>query len=268
MARVDASMTNINAITSAEYINHHLLHWQMQVPGTTSTFWRVNVDTLLISWALGVFFLIMFYLAARKTHEGEPSRFINFVELVVETVDGFVKEVFHVENYLIGPLALTIFFWIFTMNLMDLLPIDFLPRTLGTAGVEHFKAVPTADPMATFAMSLTVFALIIYYNFKSKGFVNLGKEILSKPFGWYLLPFNVAFRLLEECVKPFSLALRLFGNMFAGELIFILIAVMPWWIQWFPGGIWAIFHILIITIQAFVFMMLTIVYLAMAHDTH
>ncbi len=153
------------------------------------------------------------------------------------------------------------------MNVMDLLPVDLLPRALGLAGVTHFKSVPTADPNATFAMSLSVFALIVFYNIAMKGW-HLGIEVLTKPFGPWMFPVNVLFRLIEELVKPLSLALRLFGNMFAGELIFILIAILPWWSQWLPGGIWAIFHILIITIQAFIFMMLTIVYLSMAHDTH
>ena len=134
-------------------------------------------------------------------------------------------------------------------------------------GVPYFKNVPTADPNATFAMSLTVFFLIIFYNVKIKKF-HLTKEVLTVPFGPYLFPLNIVFRLIEECVKPLSLALRLFGNMFAGELVFILIALLPWWAQGLPGGIWAIFHILVITLQAFIFMMLTVVYLSMAHDTH
>jgi F-type H+-transporting ATPase subunit a len=153
------------------------------------------------------------------------------------------------------------------MNVMDLLPIDLLPRILEFFGVKHFKSVPTADPNMAFAMSLSVFGLIIFYNVRMKGW-GLVKEVLTQPFGAYLFPLNVAFRLIEEFVKPLSLALRLFGNMFAGELVFILIALLPWWAQWVPGGIWSIFHILIITIQAFIFMMLTIVYLSMAHETH
>ena len=153
------------------------------------------------------------------------------------------------------------------MNAMDLLPVDFLPRLLGLFGVPYFKAVPTADPNATFAMSISVFLLIIIFNLKAKKH-RLLKEMLTFPFGPYLFPINLAFRLVEECVKPLSLALRLFGNMFAGELIFILIAIMPWWIQWGPGAIWAIFHILVISLQAFLFMMLTIIYLSMAHEGH
>lgn len=258
-------------MTTADYIQHHLQHWQLNlktfVVGPDSSFWVLNLDTLAVSISVGLLFLGFFYYIARRAAAGIPSKTQNFLETAMETVDSFAKDVFHGENPLIGPLALTIFFWVFLMNFMDLIPIDVLPRILGPFGVGHFKAVPTADPMMTFALSITVFILIIYYNFKAKGRLLL-KEILSKPFGWYLMPINIVFRVLEEGVKPLSLSLRLFGNMFAGELIFILIAIMPWWIQWAPGGIWGIFHILIITIQAFIFMMLTIVYLSMAHETH
>ena len=167
----------------------------------------------------------------------------------------------------IPSIALTIFLWIFSMNLMDLLPVDLVPRLLHPFGIDHFKVVPSADPNATFAMSLTVFALIIFFNIKAKKH-RLFKELLTFPFGPYLFPINIAFRIVEECVKPLTLSLRLFGNMFAGELIFILIAILPWWAQWPPGGIWAVFHILVITLQAFLFMMLTVIYLSMAHDAH
>ncbi len=266
-------MSTKATITSAEYIQHHLQHLQLNLStwkiGPSHSFWTLNLDTMGVSIILGVLFLTLFYIMARRAHTGVPTGWLNFVEAMLEQVDGMVKEVFHGgENKLIGPLALTIFVWVFLMNFMDLIPVDLVPRIMAFFGAPHFKAVPTADPMATFGMSITVFLLIIFYNFKAKGIPKLGKEILSKPFGWYLMPINIAFRILEELVKPLSLALRLFGNLFAGELIFILVAIMPWWIQWLPGGIWAIFHILIITIQAFIFMMLTIVYLSMAHETH
>ena len=259
-------------ISTAEYINHHLSHWQLNLKtmqiGPSSGFWVLNLDTLVVSIGLGVIFLAIFYSIAKKAQAGIPSSAVNFVELCLETVNGFVKESFHGESKLIGPLALTIFIWVFLMNFMDLLPVDLLPRLFSFAGVEHFKAVPTADPTLTFGMSIVVFILILFYNIKGKGFGGWGKEILSRPFGWWLLPVNVVFRILEDGVKPLSLSLRLFGNLFAGELIFILIAIMPWWIQWAPGSIWAIFHILIIAVQAFIFMMLTIVYLNMAQETH
>ena len=154
------------------------------------------------------------------------------------------------------------------MNFMDLVPVDLFPKLLSYLGVQDFRCVPTADAMITFGLSLPVFFLIIIYNLRAKGFKGLGKEILVSPFGAWLFPINIVFRLLEECVKPLSLSLRLFGNLFAGELIFILIALLPWWIQWTVGSAWAIFHILIITIQSFIFMMLTIVYLTMAQENH
>jgi len=262
----------MNTISTAEYIDHHLHHWQinlhtMQI-GPTTGFWVLNLDTLAVSIGLGVLFLTFFYRVARKAQAGIPSASLNFAELCLETVNGFVKESFHCESKLVGPLALTIFIWVFLMNFMDLLPVDLLPRLLSLAGVDHFKAVPTADPTLTFGMSLVVFLLILFYNAKAKGFLGWGREILFRPFGWWFLPFNVALRILEDCVKPLSLSLRLFGNLFAGELIFILIAIMPWWIQWAPGSIWAIFHILIIAVQAFIFMMLTIVYLNIAQESH
>lgn len=265
-------MSTQSGITPAEYIQHHLQHLQFNVKtfefSPSSSFWVLNLDTFAVSIVLGVLFLSLFYIVVKKAEVGTPGRWQNFVEMAIEMIDGTIKEVFHKENRLIGPLALTIFFWVFLMNFMDLIPVDLLPRIMELFGISHFKAVPTADPTQTFAMSLTVFILIIYYNIKSKGFIRLGKEILSRPFGWYVIPFNILFRILEEGVKPLSLALRLFGNLFAGELIFVLVATMPWWMQWIPGGLWAIFHILIITIQAFIFMMLTIVYIGIAHDTH
>ena len=265
---------NKAALTPSEYIQHHLQHLQFDFHTMSFThgangFWVLNVDTLLVSILLGVLALGFMYRVGQRAQAGIPSAVQNFVEWAVETVENLSKEAFHGDNPMIAPLALTIFLWVFLMNFMDLLPVDIIPRALAAFGVEHFKVVPTADLGLTFALSLTVFMMIIYYNFKAKGPKKLAVEILSRPFGWWLLPVNVFFRLVEEIAKPLSLSLRLFGNMFAGELIFVLIAALiPFWFQWFPGGIWAIFHILIITIQAFIFMMLTVVYLSMAHDTH
>jgi F-type H+-transporting ATPase subunit a len=267
-------MSGATTITSAEYIQHHLHYLlfnlkTMSFVQEQTTFWTINVGTMVISFILGLIFVGLFYAAARVVTSDTPNGLQNFVEWAVESVDGVVKETFHFENRLIGPLALTIFAWIFLMNFMDLLPVDLLPRIAGLFGIHYLRAVPTADPNMTFALSISVFVMIIFYNFKMKGAVGLAKEVLTKPFGPWLFPINVIFRLVEEIVKPMSLSLRLFGNLFAGELVFILIAaLLPWWAQWFPGGIWAIFHILIILIQAFIFMMLTIVYIGMAHDTH
>ena len=258
-------------ITDAEYVQHHMQNWQLNLHNFTignGGFWTLNLDTIIVAFVLGVLFLSLFYWVARSPHAGVPGKLQNFVELAVEKVDSTVKESFHGNTGFIAPLALTIFVWVFLMNFMDLVPVDLLPRLLALVGVHHFRAVPTADAMQTFAMSISVFILIIFYNLKAKGGIGLTKEMLSRPFGWYLFPINVIFRFIDECVKPMSLALRLFGNLFAGELIFILIAMLPWWMQFTLGVVWTVFHILIITIQAFIFMMLTIVYLGMAQETH
>lgn len=257
-------------ITTADYIEHHLNHLTLDLTSWSlggKGFWSINIDTMAVSIVSAILvFGLLRYVAARMT-EGVPGRLQNFVEIVLDFVQRSVNESYHGKSKLIAPLALTIFIWVFVMNAMDLLPVDLLPLILSFFGVPHFKSVPTADPNMTFALSLSIFFLIVFYSIAVKGWY-LGKELLVSPFGKWLFPFNITFRLIEEFVKPFSLALRLFGNMFAGELIFILIAVLPWWSQWLPGSIWAIFHILIISIQAFIFMMLTIVYLSMAHDKH
>jgi F-type H+-transporting ATPase subunit a len=266
-------MSTTTALTPAEYVQHHLTFLQLNLKTgkigiDQHGFWVLNIDSLFMAILLGVIFLGVFYWVARKATSGVPGKFQCFIEMIVEFVDKSVEEAFHAPSRLIGPLAMTIFIWVFLMNLIDLIPVDLIPKLMGYAGLSHFRAVPTADLNMTLGMSITVFFLIIVYNFKGKGAKGFGKEILTKPFGAKAMPLNVIFRLLEDCVKPISLSLRLYGNLFAGELIFILIALMPWWIQWPFGGIWAIFHILIIVIQAFIFMMLTIVYLSMAYHEH
>ena len=263
-------MSEAGVITPGQYIQHHLEHLTLNLKtlsiGEGGGFWTLNLDTMIVSILIGI--LLIGTMRWVATHMTEiPGRLQSIVEVIFEFVSNSVSEIFHHKSTFVPSLALTIFVWVFAMNAMDLLPVDFLPKVLGYFGVEHFKSVPTADPNATFAMSFTIFFLIIFFNIKAKR-GHFVKEMLTFPFGPYLFPVNIAFRLIEECVKPISLALRLFGNMFAGELIFILIAVMPWWVQWPPGGIWAVFHILVITLQAFLFMMLTIIYIGMAHDTH
>jgi len=256
---------------TAEYVQHHLTHLPLNLNNFTLSnngFWTLNLDTFAVSFLLGFLFLFLFRWVAHRVSHGVPGKLQNFVEMLIEFVDKTVRESFHGRSVLIAPLALTIFIWIFLMNFMDLLPVDLLPALLKPTGAHYFRSVPTADPNATFGMSLAVFGLILYFNFKIKGSKGVGKELLTVPFGPYLFPLNIFFRLLEELVRPISLSLRLFGNLFAGELIFILVALLPWWIQWTVGGVWAIFHILIILIQAFIFMMLTIVYLSMAHESH
>jgi F-type H+-transporting ATPase subunit a len=258
-------------VTEAKYVEHHMHFLQLNLHDFTFSdggFWTLNLDTISIAFILGFLFLGLFYLVSRKVTSGVPSKLQSLVESAVEKVDESVKESFHGDRTFMAPLALTIFIWIFLMNFMDLVPVDLIPRIMGFFGAKYFRAVPTADISQTFAMSITVFVILIFYNFRSKGIVGLTKEILSRPFGWYLFPINVVFRFIDELVKPMSLALRLFGNLFAGELIFILIAMLPWWQQFTLGVVWTLFHILIITIQAFIFMMLTIVYLSMAQEAH
>lgn len=250
-------------LTQSGYITHHLtnLTWG-------EGFWTINLDTLIISWILGIFFCWTFYKAARKATAGTPSMLQNLVEVLVDFVYQQVKDIYHGKSEWVAPLALTIFVWVFLMNLMDLLPVDLLPFLASHAGVSHLKVVPTADPNLTLGLSITVFLMTLYYNIKNKGFLGLGKEILTSPFGPWFFPFNLLLRIVDELAKPISLGLRLFGNLYAGELIFILIALLPWWAQWPLGWVWAVFHILIIVLQAFIFMMLTLIYIGQAHEAH
>ncbi len=251
--------------TTSEYIQHHLTNLH-----AGEGFWTFHLDTLLVSLVMGLIVFGTMWLAARKATAGVPGRMQNFVEMVVDMVHSQVKDTFHGDSKLIAPLALTIFVWIFALNALDVVPVDFLPLVASWFGVSHLKVVATTDLNATFAMSISVFFLIYFYSFKIKGFKGFGKEILFAPFGKnpLLIPVNVLFRVVEDIAKPISLALRLFGNMYAGEMVFILIALLPWYLQWTLGAPWAIFHLLIITLQAFVFMMLTVVYLSMAHESH
>lgn len=250
-------------LTATSYIQHHLQHWTVG-----SGFWTLNLDTLMISWLTGLTFLILFRVVAKRATVEAPGKLQGFVEWMYEFAETQVKETFHGRSALIAPLALTIFVWVFIMNLMDLLPVD-VPGVLASfLGINYFKVVPTTDPNLTLGMSISVFGLILFYGFYIKGAKGFVKEIACKPFGPKLFPVNIMFRVVEDLAKPVSLGLRLFGNLYAGELIFILIALLPWWIQWPLGLPWAIFHILVITIQAFVFMILTIVYLSLATEEH
>jgi F-type H+-transporting ATPase subunit a len=251
-------MSSNAAPTASEYIIHHLTHFTVG-----NGFWAVHVDTIIVSVLLGVIVFGGFYFAAKSATSGVPGKWQNFVEFLMEFVDSQVKVMFHGRSDLIAPLALTIFVLVFVMNAMDLLPIDIL----STFGV-HGKIVPTTDPNTTFAMSITVFLLTFYYSFKVKGAGGFANEVVSAPFGKALAPVNIVFRIIEDVSKPLSLSLRLFGNMYAGEMVFILIALLPFWIQPALSWPWAVFHVLIITLQAYIFMMLTIVYLSMAHETH
>ncbi len=245
------------------YIVHHLTALK-----AGEGFWSFNLDTLFFSAALGFLFVFFFRKAAENATSGVPGPLQNFVEMIVEFVDAQVKDSFHGRSALIAPLALTIFCWVFLMNAMDLLPVDLLPAIAQLFGIEYLRVVPSTDLNGTFAMSISVFFLIIFYSIKVKGPIGFAKEMLLTPFGPWMIPFNLLLKLVEELAKPISLGLRLFGNMYAGELIFILIALLPWWVQPALSFPWAVFHILIITLQAFIFMVLTVVYLSLAHEDH
>lgn len=272
------SETVHHAQTPTEYIQHHLTFAKANLGS------GFHMDTFWVALALGLLFVGVFAYVARKATPGVPGRLQNFVELIVEMVDGQVKDTFHAKSKVIGPLALTIFCWVFLMNAMDFLPVDLLPSIAQWIGVTFFhveahdvflRVVPTADVNQTFAMSLTVMLMIIGFSIASKGLFGWIKELFTAPFHAetplmiiLLAPANLAMQIVELVAKPISLALRLFGNMYAGELIFILIALLPWWVNWVLGTPWAIFHILVVTLQAFVFMMLTIVYLSLAVEDH
>jgi len=237
-------------------------------------FWAVHVDTMFFSILLGGLFLWLFKKVADNVSSGEPGAAQNFVEWIVDFVEENVRGSFSGKNPMVAPLALTIFVWIFLMNLMDLIPVDLIPWLAGHLGVHYLRVVPTTDPNATFGMSLMVFILMLYYSFKIKGVGGFLGELTLQPFGKWGLPANLLLEGINLLSKPVSLSLRLFGNMYAGEMIFILIALMygPGIVLSVVGGLsqmaWAIFHILIVTLQAFIFMVLTIVYLDMAHQEH
>lgn len=278
--------THEGPANATEYIVHHLTNLHLG-----EGFWNLHLDSIFYAVTLGILFAGSFWFAARRATAGVPGRWQNFVELMVEFVDTQVRDSFHGSSKLIAPLALTIFCWIFLMNFMDLVPVDLLPEIGVAMGIEYMKVVPTTDLNITFGMSISVFLLMIFYSIKIKGVGGFAKELFFHPFGKWMLPFNFLLKLVEEIAKPVSLALRLFGNLYAGELIFILIALFTLSagghtltetlsnvaspdtiayliIQVILGLIWALFHILIITLQAFIFMMLTIVYLSMAHEEH
>ena len=292
------------ALTSTGYIKHHLQNWTYGLNPETNEwgfahsaaeakamgFWAIHVDTMLWSIVLGLIFLFFFRKAAASATAGQPGGLQNFVEWIMEFIDESVRGSFNGKNPLVAPMALTIFVWIWLMNLMDLVPVDWIPSLAMWVGSNffgmdphhvYFKVVSTTDPNATIGMSLSVFALMLYYSVKNKGFGGFAAELTLHPFESknfiikvLFIPVNFFLEFVSLIAKPVSLALRLFGNMYAGEMIFILIAIM------FSAGIamgifggllqlgWAIFHILIITLQAFIFMTLTIVYMDMAHSDH
>lgn len=252
-------------LTAQQYIAHHLQHCRIG-----SGFWALHIDSLCFSVGLGVLFLWLFYKTAIKATSAVPGRWQCAIEMVVDFVNQSVEEVFQSKDRLIAPLSLTIFVWIFLMNAMDLLPIDLLPAVAQRAGMEHLRVVPSADVNITLSLSMGVFFLILFYSVRMQGMRGTLRSLTLHPFNhWLFIPINLLLETLSLLAKPLSLGLRLFGNMYAGELIFILIsALLPWWAQWVFSVPWAIFHIVVIALQAFIFMVLTIVYLAMAGEGH
>ena len=327
-------MATEGAHDTSGYILHHLTYLQLdmrtwKITEEATGFWVLNLDSVVFSLVLAVIFLAMFRIAARKATNGVPGKWQNFIELCVESVDSQVKDAYHHGASFVAPMALLIGFWVFFMNFMDLLPIDLLPMTAHGIGVEHLRVVPSADPNIALGMSLTVFLIAFGYSFVAKGLKGVGAEFLFHPFGKWMLPVNFLLKCVEELAKPVSLGLRLFGNMYAGEIIFILLACFTlsaptkatslisvcvafavlalivylgargrgrWmrlgvpaalvagiflcsfmgWQVTFAGAFWqillaacwTIFHVLIISLQAYIFMVLTVVYMSMAADHH
>lgn len=287
--------------TAAEYIKHHLQNltygqhadgsWGLAQSGMEAKemgFMSINVDTMFWSTFLGILFLWIFRRAAKNATADTPSGLQNFIEMIIEFVDGSVKGAFSGRNPLVAPMALTLFIWVFLINFMDLIPVDWLPLAATWIGSTffgmdphhvYFKVVPSTDPNATFGMALSVFMITIYFSFKIKGAIGFASELTMHPFSsnnkllqLVFIPINFMLEFVALLAKPLSLSLRLYGNMFAGEMIFILIALMyggGWAVGIFGGFLqlgWAIFHILIITLQAYIFMTLTIVYMDLAHQ--
>jgi F-type H+-transporting ATPase subunit a len=286
--------------TVSEYITHHLTNltfgklpngyeradgtfigadgaWVIAHGGEEASamgFYAIHLDSMLWSIGLGILFCWVFRRVAKKAETGVPSGMVNAVEMICEFVDNTVRDTFHGHNKMIAPLGLTVFVWVLLMNLMDLIPVDLFPEIFMLLGVEYQKIVPSTDPNITLGMAVGVFILMLYYSIKIKGF-GFVKELTMTPFNhWAFIPVNLFMEIVGLLAKPFSLGLRLFGNLYAGEMIFILIAALfsagvAWMV---PAGLlqmgWAIFHLLIIPLQAFIFMVLTIVYLSMAHEDH
>ncbi len=286
--------TGHEALTASSYIKHHLqnLTYGQHPDGTWGIahgveearemgFWAIHLDTMFFSIALGLLFIVTFRMVARQATSGVPGGWQNFVEWVIEFIDSMVQDGFSGKNNLVAPIALTLFVWILLLNLMDLVPVDWIPLITAWLGIPYMKIVPSNDPNATFGMSLSVFALVLYYSIKMKGVRGFAAELSLQPFSSdnifikvLFIPINFLLEFVNLVAKPVSHSLRLFGNLYAGEMIFILIAIMynAGYVLGFFGGFlqlgWAIFHVLIILLQAFIFMVLTIVYLDMAHHSH
>lgn len=270
--------TDPSCVTDCEWVLRPDAPWGIATdsdPGQAaamSPLWSLNLDSMGWAIGLGIVFLVLFGIAARKATAGVPGGFQNAIEMIVEFIDETVSDIFTHKNRMIAPLALTIFVWVFLMNLMDLVPVDLIPHIAAFLGVPYMKIVPSTDVNVTMGMAATVFLLIIYFSVRRKGLGGFFAELAFHPFGKYAAPVNLVLEGVTLIAKPISLGLRLFGNLYAGEMIFILIAIM------YTGGIfiglfggvlqwaWAVFHVLIIILQAFIFAVLTVMYLAQAHD--
>ena len=266
-----------HAPTAGEYIQHHLGHLTNIHQDFIVNFKVINYDTVFWSILMGLVGVFVLWLGARKATSGVPGRFQGLLETVVEMVEDQSKSIIHGDRRYIAPLALTVFVWVFLMNCLDFLPVDLFAAILRAMGYGemHFRIVPTADLNGPMGMSLGVLAVVLYYNVKIKGIGGWIHELFAAPFGIYLAPFNFLLNMIEYAARTVSLGMRLFGNMYAGELLFLLIALLgalagPFGMvgQIVAGSAWAIFHILIVLLQAFIFMMLTLVYIGQAHESH
>ena len=270
--------------SNKEYIQHHLTnltwgrhedgHWgfaHTQEEIANMGFLAVHVDSVVWSFGLGVVFLVIFGVVARRATAGVPGGFQNAIEMIVDFIDTTVSDIFTAKNTMIAPMALTIFVWVFLMNLMDLIPVDLIPELAIWAGISHMKIVPTTDINVTMGMAATVFLLALFFSFKEKGVGGFLGELAFHPFPKYFAPVNFILESVTLLAKPLSLGLRLFGNLYAGEMIFVLICLLYGGIVFtILGGVlqwaWAVFHVLIITLQAFIFAVLTVVYMAQAYE--
>lgn len=261
------------ALTPTSYIQHHLHNLTLTL-SQGSRFWVLHIDTLLTALLMGGVIVIAFRLATRQATAGVPGKWQAFVEICLEFVDRQAKDTYHGQSTLVTPIAITLFFWILLMNMLKMIPADFIGIPLGWLGVHYWKPVPTADVNATLGLSISVFFLTLFFALRAKGLGGLIKEFLTAPFGPIMMPFNLLLNCVEWLSKPISLAMRLFGNMFGGEIVFLLIWVLGGAsvTGMIAGGIfgfcWMLFHLLVIPLQAFIFMMLSIVYFSLAEDTH
>ena len=263
---------NGGELTPTEYIQHHLHNLTAHVG--EGGFMTLHVDTLVMAVLMGLVMVFMFWVAVRKPTAGVPGKWQAFVEICLEFVHAQVKDTYHGKSKLVTPIAITIFFWILLMNMVKMIPADFIAKPLEWVGIPYWKPVPTADVNATLGMSISVFFLMVFFSLSSKGVDGFVKEFLTAPFGKWMMPFNLILNIVEWLSKPISLAMRLFGNMFGGEIVFLLIWVLGGaGILGMLGGAafgfgWMIFHLLVVPLQAFIFMMLSIVYLSLVEDAH